>query len=139
MKELTIKELTPYLPYKILVKYLDCLEDNKYIKAYLTGLSHYEGVETTYKRKHKGISGDIIGWEGYNNIQVLNFKPILRSFDTLTAEELKEIFPHYHNHGMHYLREEVYMGLVDVIAYNNLLKKHVDVFNLINFGLALEK
>lgn len=84
MKQLTIKELAPYLPYGLKVRYEDCLYTKIHI-ATLSGVSN-EGVETTYKRKFKGCSGDYISFKGNNNINDSNFKPILRSLSDLTKE-----------------------------------------------------
>ena len=82
--ELTIQHLAPYLPYGLKVKYKDCIYDKTHI-ATLSGVSN-DAVETTYKRRFKGCSGDCIFIKGRNNIIQLNFTPILHPLSDLTKE-----------------------------------------------------
>ena len=84
MKNLTIQHLAPYLPYGLQVKYNDCIYKKTHI-ATLSGVSN-DGIETTYKRRFKGCSGDYISFKGRNNIVVLGVKPILRPLSDLTKE-----------------------------------------------------
>ena len=81
--KLELKDLAPYLNHKIQVSYLDCIEDKKRNTAYLTGISLEDGIETTYKRKKKGCSGDLISWKGNNNIHDLELKLILHPLSDL--------------------------------------------------------
>lgn len=116
MDKLKTKHIIPYLPYKLKVI--------SYGKIY-----NVDGVD---------INENIIDFD-FDYLSFKAIKPILRSFDSLSAVEIKEIFPHYYKHGKDYLKEEVTTRQIDVITFNRLLKRHIDVFNLITFGLAEEK
>lgn len=89
MKEITLKELSVYLPHRLKIQYKDCSNTNKKHTAFLTGITSKE-IETTYPQKKKGYVGDIISFKGHNNINDLEVKPILRDLSDLTREDLKE-------------------------------------------------
>jgi hypothetical protein len=63
----------------------------KKITARLTGVTISE-IETTYKRKRKGCSGDILSWQptASHNSDALHTKPILRPLSSMTKEEVAE-------------------------------------------------
>ena len=71
-----------YLGTGLLLKYKN-FSTNRYLTAFLTGVNNTE-IETTYNRKIKGCHGDIISFNGRNNIKDLDLKPLLRSLDSLT-------------------------------------------------------
>ncbi len=79
-----LKHVLGYFPYKLELQYMDCQSLRKR-KAYLTSMSIDE-IETTYKRKIKGCSGDLIAWKGHNNVLEMKVKPILRPLSDLTKE-----------------------------------------------------
>ena len=82
--KLEIKHLASYLEHKVVLSYIDCLTKRKR-NAFLSGISNKE-IETTYLRKIRGCSGDYISWNGNNNINDLQVKPILFPLSSLTKE-----------------------------------------------------
>lgn len=89
-KQELLKIYSSYLPYELEIKYKDFPNEKIIRKAILSGVTTTE-IETTYKRKIKGCKGDIISWQGNNNIFDLEVKPILYSMEMLTKEiEYKE-------------------------------------------------
>lgn len=82
MEKLTLKEIAGYLPHKIELQYVDSITQRKRI-AFLTSLGINE-IETTYKRKIKSCSGDLISWEGHNSVHKMQVKPILYPLEMLT-------------------------------------------------------
>jgi len=67
--------------------------DNKIITAYLTGISISDGIETTYKRKKKGCSGDYLSFKsnGNHNSDALHAKIILKPLSSITDEDAIEV------------------------------------------------
>lgn len=84
-KQELLKIYSSYLPYELEIKYKDFPNEKIIRKAILSGVTTTE-IETTYKRKIKGCKGDIISWQGNNNIFDLEVKPILYSMEMLTQE-----------------------------------------------------
>jgi hypothetical protein len=74
-----------------MVQYPDTIV-GKNVTARLTGVTMSE-IETTYKRKRKGCSGDILSWKsnGNHNSDALHTKPILRPLSSMTEEEFTEV------------------------------------------------
>ena len=160
--KLDIKHIAPYLPYGVNCRY-KYLSSDKYTKAKLTGVTLRE-VETTYKRKRRGCVGDLIGFEGNNNIQDLKFKLELRPLSSLTKEiehngekfvpieKLKELYNktvddnihtiEYHNiHGFTIfglMTHDSYEIGMPLWIYETLFSWHFDVFGLIEQGLAID-
>ena len=142
--KLDIKHIAPYLPYGVNCRY-KYLSSDKYTKAKLTGVTLRE-VETTYKRKRRGCVGDLIGFEGNNNIQDLKFKLELRPLSSLTKEiehngekfvpmeRIKESQRHL------FFRNDIDAPL-DGLQFSEIQKLfswHFDVFGLIEQGLAID-
>ena len=84
-EKIKIEYLASYLPHKVSCSYKVYSDEEKRLVATLTGINT-DGIETTYKRKRKGCVGDIISFEGNNNICDLDFKLILRNLSDLTKE-----------------------------------------------------
>lgn len=140
--KLKVKDVTPYLQYKVWLTYKDCLEGVKR-KAQLTGVTTKE-IETTYKRKIKGCKGDLIGWTGHNNVSDLEVKLLLRPLSDLTKE--------IEHNGEKFVPCEFFVISVenmlkksdvdlDCIPYNvikKLLEWNFDIFGLIPHGLAID-
>lgn len=89
-EKLTLKEVAGYLPYGLILQYIDTLTLRKR-KAFLTSLGINE-IETTYKRKVNGCSGDLISWTGNNNVSIMKVKPILRPLSDLTKDEYFDLY-----------------------------------------------
>ena len=142
MDKLTIEQLAPYLPYGVQCSYLDILS-NRRKTATLTGISKSDGIETTYKRKYKGCHGDLISFNGNNNISILKFKLHLRPLTALTKEievNREKFIP---SNVLEY-EEEYHYLLLKPLNYNmsfqnglKLFQWHFDVFGLIEKGLAI--
>ena len=162
--KLELKHLSPYLNHKIQVSYLDWLEDKKRNTAYLTGISLEDGIETTYKRKKKGCSGDLISWKGNNNIQDLELKLLLRPLSDLNKEiefngekflpieVIKKGYLHPVEWGINHIGKGIkhngkmiHLIVMDgeileecpLFIYYKLIKWHFDIFNLIENNLAI--
>lgn len=90
MEKLTIQHLKGYLGTGLKVQYRDCLTNRKRT-AFLSGITN-DGMETTYPRKINGCSGDMISFEGHNNVIDLNVKLLLYPLSSLTKEQLIELF-----------------------------------------------
>jgi hypothetical protein len=163
--ELTIKHLAPYLPYRLELKYNDALSGKR--KALLSGITIRE-IETTYKRKIKGCSGDLISWNGNNNVKYLKVKPILRPLSMLDKEievngekfipiykfwqlagyelgrgQYIESYPNYIKTSHLGIAIEFKINISDILSSNyNVVEKlcewHFDIFGLIDAGLAIE-
>lgn len=141
--KLELKHFTAYINSKPMCSYVDC-SSNRRRKAYLTGISSSDGVETTYKRKIRGCSGDLIGLVGHNNIIDLKFKLHLRPLSDFHIYEAE--FAKFYGENDDSLWELVansYDNLEDILNYpyytiQFILKKHGDVFNLIKQGLAID-
>lgn len=84
-KEELFRIYSAYLPYNLEIRYKDCLNSKLIRKATLSGITKTE-IETTYKRKIKHCAGDIISWDGHNNVIALEVKPILYSKEMLIKE-----------------------------------------------------
>ena len=133
---LTIDDFAMYLPHKTEVQYTDYLSDRTRT-AYLTGLTTID-IETTYKRKINGCSGDLISFKGNNNIQDLNVK--FKLLPLSYYEKFDEIVLEMSNYDMSMIDENP--DLVnrlpnDVIKI--MLKYHIDINGLIPKGLAVVK
>jgi hypothetical protein len=106
--------------------------DGRLIRATLTGVSRCDGVETTYKRKKNGCSGDYLAWKenGYHDANAFNVKPILKRTTNMTDAEVKGMsfkqYPDFENK-MFTPEQTIY-----------LLKNGFDLFGLIDAGLAIE-
>lgn len=156
--KLELKHLAGYLPYGLELQYVDCITSRKR-RAILTGISKID-IETTYKRKIKGCSGDLIGWEGNNNTEEIKVKPILRPLSNITKEievngekfvPIKNIFGsslsmqgfnHYVNSFNNGFELTMTKGnktfYADFIQYQKLLEWHFDIYGLIENGLAID-
>ncbi len=147
--KLELKHLAPYLPYKLEVRYKNIFTE-RYNKAFLTGISRGDGIETTYKRKRDDCAGDYIGWGGHNNIVDLEFKPILRPLSDLTKEiehNGEKFVPANKHSGLTFEMEGVAKGKMAIVPNGNatsyltiqkLFEWHFDVFGLISEGLAID-
>lgn len=145
MEKLELKHLAPYLPYGLKVIYRD-LFSNRKRKALLTGLSKEE-IETTYLRKIKGCSGDIISFKGNNNLQDLELKLILRPLSDLTKEIEHNgekfvpldynAFKTDRNHLIDFQNKYAHYKSVKYGIIERLLEWHFDIFRLIEKGLAV--
>lgn len=111
--------------------------DNKKIRAILTGVSIKDGIETTYKRKKFNkysktyTIGDYLAWNdnGNHKSNAFNIKLILRKLSSLTVEEFNNMPSYFdHIHSVYYPEQILYLTSIGV-----------DVFNLIENGLAIEK
>ncbi len=139
--KLTIEHLFTYASYKVGCSYKEYRDEDKRLNALLTGVSHIEGIETTYKRKIKDVVGDLISLIGSNNINDLEFKLHLRPLSDLNNDEKTK------KHIAEYYQEFIYIDLalgsisnVDQIphrAYKKLLEEHYDLFGLIENNLAI--
>lgn len=133
--KLELQHLAPYLPYKLMLSYFDISEYKR--KAYLTGITLNE-IETTYIRKIRGCSGDLISWSGNNDVIALQIKPILHPLSDLTKEievNKKRFVPIIEignsiDGGPGYTHSSL-------TALNKLFEWHFDVFGLIETGLAI--
>lgn len=106
--------------------------DGKLIRATLTGVSRCDGIETTYKRKKDGCSGDYLAWKenGYHDANAFNVKPILKRTTNMTDAEIKAMsFKQYPDF-------EKKMFTPEQTTY--LLKNGFDLFGLIDDGFAIE-
>jgi len=154
MKRITINDLSPYLPYNIMVNYLDCLEDNEYLTAYLTGLQKHDGVETTYKRKINGVNGDLIPWRGHNSVKKLEVKPILRPLSDIDniithngesfrpLEVLNNVTSKEYLFGTYLTLDISFNGYSLFSSYQHvqkLLEWHFDIWDLCKRGLAIKR
>ena len=149
-KELTIKHLSPYLPYNLELIYNDCLNSRK-IKAILTGISK-SGIETTYKRKTNGCVGDLMEWVGHNNISEMQVKLLLRPLSDLTKEievngerfvPIEWLEDKYYTLDLHkqckrIVEEPMWVNQCDYMLIMHLIEWHFDVFQLIEKGLAID-
>jgi len=145
--ELEVKHIATYLPHKIECSYIS---DDKRTKAYLTGVSRTDGIETTYKRKKNGCSGDYIGFTGENNIIDLKFKLILRPLSDLNKEVKghKESFKLFYSDVLYkkfdygaYASERLTTDIIHNLKFEivqQLFEWHFDVFGLIDKGLAID-
>lgn len=75
--KLTKEHILAYLPYNVECSYIN-LSTGRRIKAFVTGWTKSDGVETTYKKKRDGCVGDLIRFEGHHSLEVLDFKLSLR-------------------------------------------------------------
>ena len=147
--ELELKHLSAYLPYGLKLLYVDCYNAKR--KATLSGVTYSE-IETTYSRKIKGCKGDIISFDGRNNIKDLKVKLILRPLSDLTKEiehNGEKFVPCYYwdseNQKDPYC-EHLKLSAIDYLhveylqyfIIEKLLEWHFDVFNLIPNGLAID-
>ena len=145
MKNLTIQHLAPYLPYGVQVKYNDCIYKKTHI-ATLSGVSN-DGIETTYKRRFKGCSGDYISFKGRNNIVVLGVKPILLPLSDLTKEDISNFYGMTESEIKNIEWEEWAQELKHLIEtdsplqlkqFNYLFSRNFDLFGLIENNLAID-
>lgn len=124
--------LKEYLHYYIgsQVQYPDT--DGKLTIATLTGVSRADGVETTYKRKKNGCVGDYLAWRenGSHDSNALNLKLILRSMHSVTQDEWNNA-----PKGSFHIWVEGCFYSPELFKY--LLSLHVDLFGLIEKGLAI--
>jgi len=154
MSKLTLPILHAYAAVGAKCSYLDCQNENKRIKATLTGAS-IEGIETTYSRKRRGCNGDYISHTGHNNRDLLQFRIDLRPLSSLT-KPLKELdgktplewvkkemgyyFPLQYRMTpdgfLLYCEGNGDLG-VEYQAYQKLLSLHMDIFGLLESGDAL--
>ncbi len=121
METLTIKELAPYLPYGLNMQYVVRGVVEK--TGVLQSISHNEN-ETHPTRV--SIS------QLYNQEHIWMFKPLLRPLSDFNYP----VWYDYPNKEMFY--EDVKNQTVSVKIWNELLKDHVDVFNLIGIKLATD-
>lgn len=141
-----LKIYSAYLPYKLMLTYTDVPHGIKR-KAFLSGVTLTE-IETTYKRKIKGCSGDIISWTGNNNIFDMNVKPVLRplrdfinnptEWDDLYDEFSEMSYDHFINSFFVLGRSENCMSIIDYEMLEKFLGYHFDIFGLIDLGLAVD-
>ena len=159
--KLTIEHLAAYLPYKIECSYKEYSSERKRLKAILTGVSLVDGIETTYKRKRNGTAGDLIGFEGHNNINVLEFKLYLHPLSYLTKEiehngekfvpldllnsdnypiDYFEDTEHY-DYLINWIESKYKTHHIHFLPYGliqQLLEWNFDIFDLINNNLAID-
>lgn len=136
-EKLELKHLAPYLEHKVLLIYNDCMTEKK-IKAYLTGVTTSE-IETTYRRKKKGCSGDCISWKANNNVSDLNVKLALRPLSDFKIDS--DVFDHCDSDLKTRLIEGLKHYYIDDFPnwfMNFLFAYHFDVFGLIEKGLAID-
>ena len=138
------KHIITYLPHNVLVKYKDIFS-NRYHKAYLTGVSRTDGIETTYKRKKDGCSGDYIHWVGRNSVVDLEFKLILHPLSGFAGKRTAGDVKSELNCSLAIVKElwEYITGdkTLEEISYGLYLvmcKNHIDFFRLIEEGLAID-
>ena len=151
--KLELKHIAPYLPYGVNCRY-KYLSNDKYTKAKLTGLTFTE-IETTYKRKIKGCAGDLIGFEGNNNIHDLKFKLELRPLSDLTkeievngekfvpTEKYSDVFGINDDYLIEAMNGECGIDIEDCknlpqYVFDWLASLHFDVSGLIEQGLAID-
>ena len=150
--KLEIKHLASYLEHKVVLSYIDCLTKRKR-NAFLSGISNKE-IETTYLRKIRGCSGDYISWNGNNNINDLQVKPILFPLSSLTKEitingetfvpiyKIYEFEQWYTDELEEIINDGTIEGIyndLNLIPYSHaekLFEWKIDVFGLIDAGLA---
>ena len=155
-----LEQLQNYLAYNTECSYLEIKREKKRLKALLTSVS-YDGIETTYKRKRDGCAGDIICFDGHNNIYDLEFKLHLRPLSDLTKEiehNGEKFKPFDELSNFLYITEKDNFDTVlsarlwveTMILYRpdcltlpfNVVQKlfewHFDVFGLIKDGLAID-
>ncbi len=91
MKEVQILiDLSKYLNSQC--EYIN-LSSNRKVKARLTAVClSNKSVETTYKRKKKGVAGDYIGIVGNNNLRDLKFVLDLEPISSLTQEDFDKMW-----------------------------------------------
>ena len=141
------KHIAPYFPYGLRVQYIDPIT-NKKRTANLTSVGIKE-IETTYNRKIKGCSGDIISWSGHNSVEQMKVKPLLRPLSDLTKEiELNgekfvpiEMLSYYANEQTEKGTTGLEWGIVSSLPYTDIekiLEWHFDVFSLIPNGIAID-
>lgn len=115
-----------YLGTEVECSYIPVFGDGKRIKAILTGIGA-DGIETTYKRKKKGCSGDLIGFTGHNNINDMEFKLHLHPMSRLTEgieHDGKKFIPIERM-----LAETIYDGKEVSYAWNSGVLKIWDVMS----------
>lgn len=142
--KLELKHIVGYLANKVEVQYIDCQTKRKR-HAYITNAG-IEGIETTYKRKINNCSGDLISWEGHNNVHELKVKLLLRPLSDLTEEELNNL------NNLHFYKSKFTNNLSDLTfwygnstnmekikeVFEYLYSKHFDIHGLIEKGLAID-
>jgi hypothetical protein len=117
-----------YLPYNVELQYTDCLSGRK-ITAFLTGLSTL-GIETTYRRKRGGVSGDIIPFSGNNNILDLNVQ--LKLHPLSHYSNIPEILDEMTDYEIGMIGENP--DLIDRLSYGcikTMLMHHIDIYGLV--------
>ena len=132
--ELLYKALSAYLPYDLIVT------DKNDKPVHLIGISPYweHTVEGTYFCPHGIVTKPLLNalTLAFDNNPMLWTKPYLRHEDDLTDEEKKEIpsisLKHTDDYGRYDVKTE---EMMDVIKW--CLKKHIDIFGLIEKGLAI--
>lgn len=136
MDKLTLKELAPYLPYKLRVQGSHWVGD-------LLGIRH------TKKKDGTEIQGAFIQADSYNYefaIPLHTFKPILRPLPDLTKESgiKDEDLTEFEK-----TLKDPWKGAVALVQIANasewtysdverMFKRHYDVFGLIKKGLAID-
>lgn len=124
--KLELKHLAPYLPYNLKMK------RNGFIGELLTIKNPKENSLVDYYEFQVNCSD---WWE--NNVDDLNpYKPILRPLSDLTKDELDEFTMCFR---MYYNKSNFDYRLMTYSDAELCFKKHVDVFGLIEKGLATDK
>jgi len=126
--------LAPYFPYDLRLIYKDCQTLRKR-KATLTAISKID-IETTYKKKINGCSGDLIGWTGHNNVSEMQVKLILKPFEDYS--KILEITDEMNDYEIQMIEDNP--DMIKRLGYDvieKMLKHHIDIFGLINKRLAV--
>lgn len=118
MKTTELKHLAPYLPYR-----LNCL---------VPFTSHGKVIEPLVGVKHNEfyVGGKII------DVDVWDFKPILRPLSDLTKEELKNQGFETHIDYLTHEKGNPIFAPYQMVKY--LFSQHFDVFGLIDQDLAID-
>lgn len=116
------------------VQYLDI--NNKKIVATLTGVSVNDGLETTYKRRRKSITGDYVSGDylsfkpnGNHNTDALHCKPILTPLSEITDEDAVEVAKMYYDKDIHHTIGSGKNLIMHII--------HPDVSNILVYSYSL--
>jgi len=126
MDKLELKHLAPYLPYK-----LKC----EFERTYENTIEILVGIEKTDKN-YVCLFGE------FGEFIPTQVKPILRPLSDLTKKEMKQFgFDEYDGTKPHCIRKRNVWYMVTSLSYCqfiDLCSLHVDVFGLIEKGLAID-
>lgn len=150
MRELTLKELAPYLPYGL---YFYCIHDVHEKNQLMTGLSKEDGIQTDYtKPDNEGCNGNLWSFKGNNNYRINGVSPIVRPLIDLTKPITHngESFLGYDEfsdnewnrykemEGVRIVQPKLITNILDYNCTLELIKRKFDVFGLIEDGLAID-